>query len=75
MLPKRFEESRRKCDSCEECRELKAKVKEFGRQYLDCLYNYDEVLKELSKNKDWDMEADAVIDFLTSHKNLFSLNT
>lgn len=44
----------------------KEELADFGSRYLDNIMTYEEAIKEASVSLDWDMEAKAMIDWISS---------
>lgn len=51
-------------DGCEKCEELKKRMVEFGKQYLDNIMSQEEAEEKASENLDWDMDAQEMLNFI-----------
>lgn len=54
--------------NCPQCVRLMEKVKAFGRGYLDDIKTADEILAIVSKNLEWDMDAQKMVDFIKKNE-------
>lgn len=58
-------------EGCSKCDELKVKLIEFGKGYLDGgLYTQEQAEKIASEDLEWDMDAQGMVDFIESNKNV-----
>jgi len=51
-------------NGCKQCDEIKQRVIDFGKSYLSGMMTYDAILKDCSRDTDWDMEADEIVKFI-----------
>jgi len=56
--------------SDEDSIDYKERVKQFGEGYLEHILNTEDMLKNASKNLDWDMDAQKMVDFINNNKEL-----
>jgi len=59
-------------DEKEDPEEYNIKLKAFGENYLEQIMNDEEALKEVSRNLDWDTDAQGMVDFINKHKGAHS---
>lgn len=52
--------------------ELDKRIADFGRDYLSEILTQEEAEKRAAKHSDWDMEADSVLRFIRSCKDMAS---
>jgi hypothetical protein len=51
-------------DNCEKCQDVKKRLIRFGENYLDGMMTQDKAIEEASRNLDWDMDAQKMVDFI-----------
>lgn len=56
-------------ENCEKCQNLKKRFIKFGQDYVENAMSFDECMKIVSKNFDWDMEAKEMVDWLNNLSN------
>ena len=56
-------------DGCETCNDLKKRIADFGREYLDNILTTEEAIIEASENIGWDVEADEMLKFIKGDIN------
>ena len=54
-------------EDCQRCRELKDELVTFGEGYLDGIMSQEDAIKDASRNLDWDMDADKIVEFVKSN--------
>ncbi len=56
---------------CAACVEAKAayqvKLANFGREYVDAAMSYDKAIENVSRNLEWDSDAQKMLDFIKAH--------
>lgn len=55
-------------EGCGKCQELKKQLAEFGKEYVDSAMSFDECMKVVSENLEWDMDAKEMVDWLTANR-------
>lgn len=55
-------------DNCKLCQAEKLKAIKFGEDYLENILSYDEVLKNVSENLEWDGDANNMLEFVKKHR-------
>jgi len=61
-------------DGCVKCNELRVKLIEFGKGYLDGIINQEDAERIASENLEWDMDAQEMVDFIKSNNNVGGIN-
>jgi glutaredoxin len=54
-------------EGCDQCVDLKKRLIEFGKSYLDNIMSQEEAEKEAEANDEWDTEAQEMIQFIKDH--------
>jgi hypothetical protein len=55
-------------NNCKLCQKEKLKAIKFGEEYLKDILDYSDILKEISKNLQWDTSANEMLDFIKKYK-------
>lgn len=59
-------------ETCQECRDAmeshNRRLADFGKDYLDGLYSYDEIVESVSRNLEWDMDAGTMLQWVEGQK-------
>ena len=55
-------------ENCNICQTEKQKAINFGKRYLENILSYEEILENVSKDIDWDLEAQEMIDFVKRNR-------
>ena len=55
-------------DGCETCQSLKERFIKFGQEYLECIMSQEMAEENASKNLEWDMDAQNMLDFIRSKR-------
>lgn len=53
--------------TCETCMSVYKKMQEFGASYLKEIISYDEILANISKNLEWDSDAEEMVKWVKEH--------
>jgi len=54
-------------DGCETCQDIKARFIAFGQEYLEFILSQEEAETSAAEDTDWDMDAQAMVDFIRAH--------
>jgi hypothetical protein len=51
-------------DGCKNCQDIKEKLIDFGKNYLDCVMSQEEAEEYATKNLAWDYDAKEMLDWI-----------
>jgi len=54
-------------DNCENCQDVKQRLMDFGKSYLEHTMTQEQAIKAASENLAWDFEAQEMVDFIKEH--------